>query len=195
MVTDVCSCDGHTLVGRVNVNGIDHGAIWEDDILIDVGSPQDEQSATLIAIARGNIVGEGYFHTFAEHTNIEAERWSPIGGWVRMGQTEDGVLNVNAEGTAIGLFSVIWPNGSNVTMDILPGLGIPAAINDSGVIAGECAGVNVQSPPCEWTSSDGWVPIGTETTVAMTGINNSNMAVGITYDADRSFATLWRPHE
>jgi hypothetical protein len=195
-VRDVCPCDGHTLVGRTIVHGLDHGAIWEDDILIDVGVPRDEQSATLMAVARGNIVGIGYFNTLETARNIEAHRWSPVSGWVRMGNTEFGVADVTSHGSAIGGFSLFWPNGSNTPTSI-PGEAEVVAINDSGVVVGDCVpsppGSQLDFRPCEWTSTSGWRAIGSESFAAVRDINNSNMAVGELFDQGRSFAILWVP--
>jgi uncharacterized membrane protein len=195
-VSDVCPCDGHTLVGRTVVSGNDHGAIWEDDILIDVGTPDGFMNAELKAVARGNIVGNAYVIASGAHTNIRPHRWSPATGWVRLLGTEDGVLDVNAQGTALGAPTVLWPNGSN-TPTLIPGVGVASAINDSGVVAGSCVpnppGTGTTFLPCEWTSTGGWIAIGTETFAGVNDINNSNMAVGEIFEEGRSFAILWTP--
>ena len=36
VLQDICPCDGYTLVGHIDVNGNEHGAIWEDEILIEM---------------------------------------------------------------------------------------------------------------------------------------------------------------
>lgn len=195
-VNDVCPCDGHTLVGRTIVDGHDHGAIWEDDILIDVGSPAGFTNAELAAVAHGNIVGNAYFNAFESRTHVRAFRWSPSTGWIGMGDTEAEVLDVNAPGSAVGTPNILWSNGSNTPV-MIPGGGVVSAINDSGVVAGSCVPSPPGSPseflPCEWTSSDGWNAIGTETFAGVADINSSNMAVGELFSEGRSFAILWTP--
>jgi hypothetical protein len=195
-VDDVCPCDGHTLVGRTVVNGHDHGAIWEDDILIDVGVPSGFTNAELVAVAHGNIVGNAALDAFETQTHVRAFRWSPATGWVGMGDTDAEVLDVNAQGSAVGTPSILWPTGSNIPVTI-PGGGVVSAINDSGVVAGSCVPNPPGSPsaflPCEWTSASGWQPIGTETFAGVTDINNSNMAVGQLFQAGLSTAILWTP--
>lgn len=195
-VKDVCSCDGHTLVGRTTVDGHDHAAIWEDDILIDVGAPDGYMNAQLVAVAHGFIVGKAYNNTEeAGATNISSYRWSPTAGWVLLGQ-EITVGDVNSRGSAIGGFGAIWLDGSNVGT-ALGGEGLPSAINDSNVVAGNCVpdptGPSTSFLPCEWTATSGWHSIGEETFSGVRGINNSNMAVGELFELGRSFAILWRP--
>jgi uncharacterized membrane protein len=194
-VKDVCPCDGHTLVGLTVVNGHDHGAIWEDDILIDVGTPAGFEDAELVSVARGYIVGVAYLASSEGLTHFRSFRWSPLTGWVGMGDTEAAILGVNAQGSAVGTPDLLWPNGSNTSITI-PGGGLVSAINDSGVVAGSCPnppGSSSAFLPCEWTSASGWNPIGTETFAAVTGINNSNMAVGELFQEGRPMAVLWTP--
>jgi hypothetical protein len=199
-VNDVCTCDGHTLVGHLLVNGADHGVIWEDDIAIDVGVPVGQSSVDLVAVAHGNIVATA-FHGVAEgdsafERQLRPFRWAPTTGWVSMGFTETGVFDVNSQGTAVGGFSVIWPNGSNQPSNI-PGEGLPFKINDRGVVGGSCVpnptGADLPFFPCEWSSATGWYAISDDTAGEFEGLNNLNQAVGWTYADGRSFAVLWNP--
>ena len=201
-MNDVCTCDGHTLVGHLLINRADHGVIWEDDIAIDVGVPVGHPSVNLVAVAHGNIVGTAYNGVAegdtAYQTQKRAYRWAPTTGWVSMGFTEFGVYDVNSQGSAVGGFSVIWPNGSNHPMGIPgPGVGLPFKINDLGVVGGSCVpdptGTVTPFLPCEWTSATGWYAISNDTTGAFEGLNNLNQAVGWTYADGRSFAVLWNP--
>ncbi len=199
-VNDVCTCDGHTLVGRVLVNGADHGAIWEDDVLIDVGVPAGHPRVNLVAVAHGNIVGTAYNGVAegdgAYQTQQRAYRWFPVGGWVSMGFTEFGVYDVNSQGSAVGGFAVLWPNGSNAPIGIA-GEGQPYRINDEGVIGGICVpdpyGPVRTAHPCEWTATTGWFAVSSDTTGSFEGINNRNEAVGWFEEDGRAFAVLWKP--
>lgn len=190
----ICPCDGHTLVGYIDVNGNEHGAIWEDEILIDVGMPPNSADAELAAIAHNNIVGNS-FPRHGDVSEVHPYRWSPTTGWVAMGNTNSFVLDVNAHGSAIGRPNLLWANGSNTPVP-LPG-GEVSAINDSGVVAGTChpsPGSGPEFAPCEWTASGGWVPLSTETFTSVRDINNSNVAVGdVRTNLHRSTAVLWAP--
>jgi uncharacterized membrane protein len=194
-VKDVCPCDGHTLIGRTIVDGRDHAAIWEDDVLIDIGTPAEFVNAEFVAIARGNIVGMGYFNSAEEARGIRSYRWSPTAGWIDLG-TELGIFDVNSRGSVIGGLGVIWLNGSS-SATAMGGEGFPASINDSNVVAGSCVpdplGPNTDFLPCEWTSATGWYAIGSNLFAGVSGINNSNEAVGFYFSSGRSFALLWRP--
>ncbi len=191
-----CPCDGHTLVGVTVVNGHDHGAIWEDDILIDVGAPDGYADAELKAVARGHIVGNAYRNSLGVRNHYRGFRWAPGLGWTSLADVDIPVFGVNARGSAVGGIAELWPDGSNTPTSI-PGEGFVAAINDSGVVAGEC----VPNPPgsatdfraCEWTSANGWAAIDQGTFDAVTGINNSNLGVGNLFEEGRSFAILFRP--
>jgi hypothetical protein len=178
------------------VNGHDHGAIWEDDILIDVGAPDGFVNAQLVGVAHGFIVGTAYDNTEETGpTNISSYRWSPAAGWVLLGR-EITVGDVNSRGSAIGGRGVIWLDGSNIG-SAMGGEGLPSAINDSNVVAGSCVpdptGPATNFLPCEWTSASGWHSIGVETFAGVRGINNSNIAVGELFEEGRSFAMLWSP--
>ena len=194
-VRNVCPCDGHTLVGKAVVNGHDHGAIWEDDILIDVGTPAGFENAELVAVARGNIVGVAYFASSGGETHFRPFRWSPITGWVGIGDVESAVLDVNAQGSAVGTPAFLWPNGANTPITI-PGGGFVSAINDSGVVAGSCPnppGSDAEFLPCEWTFGGGWKAIGTQTFAGVTDINNSNLAVGEIFQEGLPMGIIWTP--
>ena len=204
VVNDVCPCDGHTLAGRTLVNGRDHAALWEDDILIDLGVPAGSQSAQLVALSNGYFVGQAYDGVLEGDTAYKTQelsyRWAPTTGWVLIGRhdlehDDPEVIDVNARGTAVGASNVLWLDGSTTPTPI-PTAGFPAAINDSGIVAGECAasgGAPNGYVPCEWSSAEGWTMIGIESPSTVRGINNKNMAVGDLFDAGRAVAQLWTP--
>ena len=197
-VRDVCSCDGHTLVGRTTVNGQDHATIWEDDIPIEVAPPDGYVSAGFSGVAHGYIIGNAYTHT--EETgrrNVTSYRWSPTSGWVQL-LKEVLVYDVNSRGSVLGGSELIWFDGSDIPQG-LGSEGFPTAINDSNVVAGPCgpdpSGAAIEFLPCEWSAALGWHAIGQEPLFDVRGINNSNAAVGEIFDVEqnRSFAMLWRP--
>jgi hypothetical protein len=194
-VNDVCPCDGHTLVGQTIVNFHSHGAIWVDDLLIDIGTPNGVEDAELTAVSHGYIVGYSWEYHGPLRINFHSYRWSPAAGWVALGPESIDVIDVNAEGSALARPNILWPNGSN-TSTTIPGAGDAAAINDSGVVAGECVPNPNESTTrliCEYSSSTGWTVIGTETLSTVLGINNANAAVGQAADGERLSAIIWTP--
>lgn len=194
-VNAVCPCDGHTLVGRIDVGANSHGAIWEDDILIDVGVPAGFANAQLVSVSHGFIVGNAYHGAIDSDPEAFPFRWSPTAGWTALEGDNHGVLDVNRDGTAVGVAPLLWLNGTNTPTAITEG-GYPAAINDSGVVAGTfflpIEGGTLPQPG-EWTSMGGWAMIGIETTAGVRDINNANQAVGFEFESGRSYALLWTP--
>ena len=205
-VNAVCPCDSHTLVGQVVVNGALHGALWIDDVLIDVGTPPGTANAQLVAVAHGFIVGNAFDDTLLSPGVGTGFRWSPSSGWTRLnGPPPFGVgfvSDVNSSGTALGVATVgtLWLNGSN-TGTAIPeqqGLdlgGFETAINDSSVVAGLFIGGGHPFPVAAiWTQADGWTPIGGEINPRVTDINNSNEVVGYWATDGAGFdALLWQP--
>ena len=197
-VNSICPCDGHTMVGRVRVGGRDHGALWVDDILIDVGVPTGYTDGELRSIAHGFIVGNGLDEVSnGGSTAIGPFRWSPTTGWVRMqSDIQTLVQDVNSVGTAIGAFEEIWYNGAN-SQSPLPIGSFPAAINDSGVVAGGFLPQNSEPLddriPGVWTAATGWVSLGSVRKPIISDINNSALVVGSRNARGRSIALLWRP--
>lgn len=197
-VNAICPCDGHTMVGKVRVAGVDHGALWVDDILIDVGIPAGYSDGELRSISHGFIVGNGLDEVAdGGATAIGPFRWSPTTGWVRMqSDIQTTVQDVNSAGTAIGAFEEIWFNGSD-TQSPLPVGSFPAAINDSGVVAGgffpQNGGFPDDPTPGVWTAATGWVSLGQLRKPTISDINNSGFVVGSRNNHGRSIALLWKP--
>jgi hypothetical protein len=205
-VNAVCPCDSHTLVGQVVVDGALHGALWIDDVLIDVGTPPGFPDAQLVSVARGFIVGNAFGDTVTNPGLAVAFRWAPSGGWTRMQSTlpsEGGsfVSDVNSSGTAVGLAPVgtLWLNGSN-TGTLIPDEGVESgeletAINDSSVVAGLFrGGGHPFGVAAIWTQADGWIPIGGEINPRVTDINNSNQVVGYWASEGGGYhALIWEP--
>lgn len=201
-VNAVCPCDSHTLVGQVVVNGAVHGALWIDDVLIDVGTPPGASNAQLVSVAHGFIVGNAFDDTVLRPAVAAGFRWSPSSGWTPMDRavpSEGGgfVSDVNASGTAVGL-GTLWLNGSNIGTHIPEQQGLDfgtleAAINDSSVVAGLFIGGGHPFPVAAiWTQADGWTPIGGEINPRVTDINNSNQVVGYWATEGAGFhALLW----
>lgn len=199
-VNAVCPCDSHTLVGQVVVAGAIHGALWIDEVLIDVGMPEHFPNAQLVSVANGFIVGNAFDGTVTNPTGVVAFRWAPSSGWTRMKSNdplEGGsfVADVNSSGTAVGLAPVtaLWLNGSNVSSPINDG-SFANAINDSSVVAGSFrGGGHPFSVPAIWTQADGWTMIGGEMNPIVTDINNSNQVVGYWSDQGEDHGTIWEP--
>jgi hypothetical protein len=196
-VNSICPCDGYSLVGRVRVNGADHGALWVDDVLIDVGIPPGYTGGELRSISHGNVVGNGFVGVFNSSSAIAAYRWSPSTGWNKLESTiETQVQDVNSSGTAVGAFNEIWFAGAN-TESLLPANSFPSAINDSGVVAGvfdpTSAGTVDDFRPGTWSVVTGWVELGRQPKPTVRDINNAGLVVGSTASRGRSFAILWIP--
>jgi hypothetical protein len=197
-IQSICPCDSHTMVGRTRVGGFDHGALWVDDILIDVGTPPGYTDGQLQSVSHGYFVGNGLDEVSnGGATANGAFRWSPSGGWVRL-QSDMQTLayDVNREGTAIGALGEIWIAGSNAHSQ-LPMGSMPAAINDSGVVAGmffpQDDGALPDDPtPGVWTSSTGWISLGSLRKPGVTDINNAGLVVGYRDFLGRGIALLWK---
>ena len=192
-VNQVCPCDSHTLIGEILVNGALHGALWIDEVLIDVGTPAGFTNARLTSVAHGFIVGNAFNGTERNPTGQAAFRWAPSSGWTRL---EGGsvVSAVNSRGTAVGYASglALWLNGSNVATPLLDGSDA-TAINDSSVVAGTFrVADNYPFPtPGIWTQANGWTQIGIEMNATITDINNSNRVVGSWHDQGRDIGVIW----
>jgi hypothetical protein len=201
-VNAVCPCDSHTLVGQVVVDGVLHGALWIDDVLIDVGAPTGFPDAQLVSVAHGFIVGNAFDDTVTNPYRAAAVpfRWAPSSGWTRLrpGAPIDGfyfVADVNSSGTAVGLTGItsLWLNGSNSSTPIDDGSSA-TAINDSSVVAGTFMGGFHPFPsPGIWTQADGWTLIGGEMNPIVTDINNSNQVVGYSGFNQPDHAMIWEP--
>lgn len=204
-VNAVCPCDSHTLVGQVVVGGALHGALWIDDVLIDIGTPTGFPDAQLVSVAHGFIVGNAFGDTTTNPAAAAAYRWAPSSGWTRMRSVfplgGSFVADVNSSGTAVGFITgslALWLNGSNTPSLIEEGssdFGESAtAINDSSVVAGTFRGGGHPFPsPGIWTQANGWTVIGGEINPIVTDINNSNQVVGYGGFEQPSHATLWKP--
>lgn len=208
-VNAVCPCDSHTLVGQVVVDGALHGALWIDDVLIDVGTPTGfarGQSAQLLSVAHGFIVGNAFGDTITNPFRAFATpfRWAPSSGWTPMSTGSlDGfrfVADVNSSGTAVGMagLNTLWLNGSNIPTYMIDGdsdFGNSAnAINDSSVVAGTFRGGFHPFPsPGIWTQANGWTLIGGDIAPIVTDINNSNQVVGYSGFDHPDQAILWQP--
>jgi hypothetical protein len=193
-VNGVCPCDSHTLIGQVLVSGALHGALWIDEVLIDVGTPAGFANAQLVSVAHGFIVGNAFNGTPASPTGEAAFRWAPSSGWTPL----DGgtfVSDVNASGSAVGTASgpAIWLNGSNTPTPIPDGSSA-TAINDSSVVAGTfVSGSDPFSVAAIWTQANGWTMIGAEMNPIVTDINNSSQVVGYWHDQGQDHGTIWEP--
>jgi hypothetical protein len=208
-VNGVCPCDSHTLVGQVLVNGELHGALWIDDVLIDVGPPG--ANTQLLSVAHGFIVGNSFSDTVLSPGTGRGFRWSPASGWTRLvGPPPFGggyVSDVNSSGTAVGQATVgtLWLNGSNTGTAIpeevdegngnIGNGGLETAINDSSVVAGLFTGGGHPFPVAAiWSQAKGWSIIGGEINPRVTDINNSNQVVGYWATEGPGFhALLWNP--
>ena len=195
----VCPCNGHTLVGRIVVNGFGHGAIWEDNVLIDVGLPDaNRANSELVAISGGFIVGMANNYLPGSPNDHIGFRWSHTEGWVNLG-FESSVRDVNAHGTAVGDFATLWPDGSITPSFVIGGAGVADRINNANVVAGECvlalSATHSISAPCLWTAATGWTAISADSLASARDLNNSNVVVGdsFSFADNREFALLWMP--
>ena len=193
-VRGVCPCDSHTFVGQVLVNGVLHGALWIDDVLIDVGTPAGFSNAELVSVAHGFIVGNAFNGDPTTLVSLTGFRWAPSSGWTPLDRGSF-VRDVNASGSAVGAAPgpAIWLNGSNTATSIPDGV-LAMAINDSSVVAGDFLPGNVPFFVAGiWTQADGWTMIGTEQIPTVMDINNSRQVVGYWHDQGEDFAEIWQP--
>jgi hypothetical protein len=190
-VNAICSCDSHTMIGEVLVDGVAHGALWVDEVLIDVGVPTGFTNATLVSVAHGNIVGNAFNGTPATPGPETGFRWAPSSGWTQLDGT--GPANdVNSSGTAVGVNNVMWATGSSTATPIPDG-STTTAVNDSGMVAGTFRGDNPFDVPGTWTLGGGWVMVGANMNPTVTAINNPGAVVGFFHDQGEDFAELWQP--
>jgi hypothetical protein len=105
-VNAICPCDSHTMIGRVIVDGAAHGALWIDELLIDVGVPTGFANAELVSVAHGFIVGNAYNGTVLSPGDPTPFRWAPSSGWTQLDGTGP-VNNINSSGTTVGARNVM----------------------------------------------------------------------------------------
>jgi hypothetical protein len=193
-VNGVCPCDSHTLVGQVLVDGVLHGALWIDEVLIDVGTPPGFSNAQLVSVAHGFIVGNAFNGDPSTRVSLTGFRWAPSSGWTPL-DAGSFVRDVNRSGSAVGdaIGPAIWPNGSNTATRIPDGV-LAMAINDSSVVAGAFLPGNVPFFVAGiWTQADGWTMLGNEMDPTVTDINNSRQVVGYWHDQGQDHGTIWEP--
>jgi hypothetical protein len=157
--TAICRCASETVVGSVEVNGVQHAAIWVGGVRIDAGLPPDGTSAEFTAAANGRFFGIADVPTtnpLSGSMSIapQAFSWSHATGWHKLLDVSalvSSVTGVNNHGIAVGSEGrVLIPNLLGVEFDSLGEIGdpffvsdpeilpeeIPDAINDSGNMAG-----------------------------------------------------------
>ncbi|HEY5231067.1 MAG TPA: hypothetical protein VIJ11_09280 [Galbitalea sp.] len=155
--TAICRCASETIVGSVEVNGVQHAAIWVGGVRIDAGLPPDGASAEFTGAANGRFVGNADVPTRNLNTGTieilpQAFSWSHDTGWHNLMGSWDllsSVTGVNSQGIAVGSeVRVLIPDPIGVALDTLGIISeyfgdpqllpekIPDAINDSGTMAG-----------------------------------------------------------
>jgi len=165
------------MVGQVIVDGAVHGALWVDEVLIDIGAPAGFTNARLVSVAHGFIAGNA-FNDSLTAPGFVPFRWAPNSGWTQLAG-QGPVTDVNSSGTAVGVPNELWLNGSNAPTTVPDGIETDA-INDSGVVAGLIPGpAEGLQVPAVWTKASGWNMIGSDLFVIVTAINNSGRVTGI----------------
>ncbi len=155
--TDICPCDGETVVGAAIVDSVSHATVAIQGFPLDAGVPDGFVSSIFTAVANGHIVGDA---TRADGTTA-AFRWTPSGGWVMLpGGDFASVIDVNSHGDAIGRLpnedaNAFWPgDGSAPTIEPI---GTFAAIDDAGLVAGTAPITQFGPPAGElWRRDTGW---------------------------------------
>ncbi|HEY9427324.1 MAG TPA: hypothetical protein VIR34_09230 [Gemmatimonadaceae bacterium] len=153
--TDICPCDGETVIGASIVDGVLHATVAIQGFPLDAGVPDGFVSSSFTAIANGHIVGE------AKRANgfTAAFRWTPSGGWVMLPLGNYGtVIDVNSHGDAIGSTAdgnAFWPgDGSAPTIEPI---GTFAALDDAGLVVGDAPITQFGPPGGElWRLDSGW---------------------------------------
>lgn len=155
--TDICPCDGETVVGASIVDGVRHATVAIQGFPLDAGVPDGFVSSIFTAVANGHIVGE------AKRANgtTAAFRWTPAGGWAMLpGGDHATVIDVNSHGDAIGWMpseyaNAFWPgDGSAPTIEPV---GNFLALDDAGLVVGY-APMTQFGPPAGklWSRDSGW---------------------------------------
>lgn len=165
--TDLCPCDGETVLGAAMVDGVRHAAVAIQDLLLDAGIPDGFVSSIFTAVAYGHFVGEAA----RADGSTAAFRWTPSGGWAMLpGGELATVVDVNSHGDAIGRTpdgNAFWPgDGSAPTIEPI---GTFEALDDSGLVVGEAPlGTGFPNPPegapdggAFWRLDSGWESEGT----------------------------------
>ncbi|HEY9450328.1 MAG TPA: hypothetical protein VIQ60_11310 [Gemmatimonadaceae bacterium] len=155
--TDICPCDGETVVGALIVDGVQHAAVAIQGFPLDAGVPDGFVSSIFTAVANGHIVGEAT----RANGSTAAFRWTPARGWAMLpGGDYASVIDVNSHGDAIGRTpnedaNAFWPgDGSAPTIEPV---GIFAALDDAGLVVG-IAPITEFGPPAGklWRIDSGW---------------------------------------
>lgn len=165
--TDICPCDGETVIGASVVDGVRHATVAIQGFPLDAGVPDGFVSSIFTAVAFGHIVG----NAMRADGSTAAFRWTPAGGWVMLPGGDQGVVfDVNSRGDAIGATpdgNAFWPgDGSAPTIEPI---GKFEAINDSGLVVGEAPlGTGFPNPEpgapnggAFWRLDSGWESEGT----------------------------------
>jgi hypothetical protein len=155
--TDICPCDGETVVGASFVDGVRHATVAIQGFPLDAGVPDGFVSSIFTAVANGHIVGEAR----RANGSTAAFRWTPAGGWVMLrGGDFATVIDVNSQGDAIGWMpkedaNAFWP-GDGGAPTIEP-IGIFLALGEAGLVVGY-APVTQFGPPAGkvWHLGSGW---------------------------------------
>ncbi|HEU6450326.1 MAG TPA: hypothetical protein VFT57_02835 [Gemmatimonadaceae bacterium] len=155
--TDICPCDGETVVGSSIVDGVEHATVAIQGFPLDAGVPNGFVSSIFTAVANGHIVGEAT----RANGSTAAFRWTPAGGWVMLpGGDYATVIDVNSHGDAIGWMpredaNAFWPgDGSAPTIEPI---GTFLALGDGGLVVGY-APITQFGPPAGklWSRDSLW---------------------------------------
>lgn len=153
--TDICPCDGETVVGALFVDGVRHATVAIQGFPLDAGVPDGFVSSIFTAVANGHIVGVAT----RANGSTAAFRWTPSGGWVMLpGGDFWNVIDVNSHGDAIGSTSdgnAFWPgDGSAPTIEPI---GTFLALGDGGLVVGY-APITQFGPPAGklWSRDSLW---------------------------------------
>lgn len=165
--TDICPCDGETVVGAAIVDGVRHATVAIQGFPLDAGVPDGFVSSIFTAVANGHIVADAQ----RSDGSTAAFSWTPSGGWVMLpGGDHATVFDVNSHGDAIGRTTdgnAFWPgDGSSPTIEPI---GMFEAIDDAGLVVGEAPlGTGLPNPPEDapsggafWRLDSGWESEGT----------------------------------
>jgi hypothetical protein len=153
--TDICPCDGETVVGAATVDGVWHAAVAIQGFQLDAGVPDGFVSSIFTAVANGHIVG----NATRANGSTAAFRWTPAGGWAMLPGGDQGkVVDVNSHGDAIGQTpdgNAFWPGGGGAPT--IEPVGTFLALDDAGLVVGY-APITQFGPPAGklWSLDSGW---------------------------------------